>query len=340
MSNRFESIRMFIKDYFLNFFWLGIVLLLISIIINIEYPSVNSNNYFLILAKFMEGLGIALIVASVFTFASSTIEFMEKIKGLLEDIILKRNFLSNLDPDSKKEALKLIIQPSNDERNKYPNIGDYYGYFIEKTLGVGRRSVRSNYNINSEAYYDDEKNKLVVHGIYSYRLFPSSEGYNHIIVGFEDKDSFCSYITVSDSEGKQIKFTMDKEDKEDKEDNKKFILEESNQGGDVTYQAIISIKEFGGSKNHLDVELNVTEYGNDHWNSIQFKALQPTDGFKFHLRCKGSVSVRDHAIFVVGAKYYLDISEDKKIFTVSCNQWINEGTGLNVLVSIPHEKNL
>lgn len=331
MLNKLKPIGDFFKNYFLNFFWLGVIILLGSIILSIENPLLSNNNYLTVLVKFMEGLGVSLIIASIFTYASSTVEFMEKIKSLLEDIILKRKFLTNLDSEGKKEALKLIIQPSLDERNKYPNIGDYYGYFIEKTLDVGKRSVRSNYHINSEAYFDNDKKKVVVQGVYSYRLFPSSEGYTDVIVGFENPDSFCSYITISDSNGEQIKFTKDNTDTE-----KKIELKEHNTGGDITYQATISIEDFGKNKNHLDVELNVTEYGNDHWNSIQFKALQPTDGFKFQLRCKDPISIRDHAIFVVGAKYYLYTSEDKKTFNVSCNQWINEGTGLNVLVSIPH----
>lgn len=85
----------------------------------------------------------------------------------------------------------------------------------------------------------------------------------------------------------------------------------------------------------LDVELKVTEYGSDHWTLIQFKALQPTDGFRFQLRCEDGITVKDHSIFVVGAKYYLDIADDKKTISVSCNQWINEGTGLCVLVAVP-----
>jgi len=53
------------------------------------------------------------------------------------------------------------------------------------------------------------------------------------------------------------------------------------------------------------------------------------------LHCDGEIKIKAHAIFVVGAKYYLEISEDEKTMTISCNQWVNEGTGLCIIVSMP-----
>lgn len=317
-------------------------MLLLSIILDVYTLPQPREYYITIIIKLIEGFGTAILIAAVFTFASSSIEFIEQVKRLLEEIVLQRNFLSNLDSNKKKEALKLIIQPSLNEKNSYPNIGEYYDYSINKTLDVGKLSVRSNYNINCRAYYDKELKRVLVEGVYSYRLFPSSEGFKDIIVGFEDKDSFCSYVTVSDPNGEQKKYI--RETGETKQNENLIKLESHNSGGDITYRANISIDDFsiddsGKEKNHLDVELSVTEYGYNHWKLIQFKALQPTDGFKFHIHCDGDLEIVEHAIFVVGAKYYLQESENKKDFSVSCNQWINEGTGLCVLISIPHEIN-
>ena len=314
-----------IKTFFSHYLWLGLVLLLVSIILDLYFPERNRIYAFSIAIKTIEAVGLSILIASIFTFASGTSEFIEKIKGLLEDIIVKRNFLSNIDPESKKDAIKALIQPSASETNKYPNIGDYYGYFINKTLEIRKKSVRSNYQVTSRAFLDPVKNKIAVEGLYSYRLYPSSDGFNDITVGFEEPtggDSFCSYVNVSDPEGIREEF-------------KKPTLTEHNEGGDISSRTTLPIKDFGIDKNHLDVELSVTEYGTDHWALIQFKALQPTDGFKFYMRCDGGVEIREHAIFVVGAKYYLHLSDDKKSITVSCNQWINEGSGLCVLVSIP-----
>ena len=322
-KNFFQKSLFWLRKFFATYFWLGVVLLLLSIILDLNYPFQGRAHWFSITIKLIETIGASILIASIFTFASGTSDFVDKIKELLEDIVVRRNFLANIDPDGKKEALKALIQPSTSEKNKYPNIGDYYGFFINKTLEIGKKSVRSNYQITSRAYFDKEKGKIAIEGIYSYRLYPSSDGFNEIIVGFEDKDSFCDYVTISDPSGEQKK--TDKPE-----------LAEHNEGGDISYRATIQTKEIGDKKNHLDIELKVTEYGTDHWKLIQFKALQPTDGFKFQLRCDDSLLVQEHAIFVVGAKYYLTMSPNKKFISISCNQWVNEGTGLCVLVSIPH----
>jgi hypothetical protein len=321
----YKSLR-WLTSFFINYSALGFLLLLIAIILDLLYPTPRE----LILSitiNTIHSIGLAILVASIFSFASGTSTFIEKIKELLEDIVIKRNFLGNIDPEGKKEALKSLIQPSAAEKNKYPNIGDYYGYFINKTLEIGKKSVRSNYQINSRAFYDSEKGKIAVEGIYSYRLYPSSDGYNDITVGFEEPlggDSFCSHVAISTPDGNRKTF-------------KDLQLQEHNEGGDISSRATISIQELGNGHNHLDVELKVTEYGSDHWSLITFKALQPTDGFKFYLHCDENVLIREHAVFVVGASYYIETNKNKKSIAIGCNQWINEGSGLSIVISTPHD---
>lgn len=311
-----------LKKFFLNYLWLGVAILLIAIILDKSYPEPCRGYWLGVLLKLIEGVGVSILIAAIFTFASGTSEFINSIRTLLEDIIIKRNFLANIDPEGKREALKALIQPSASEKNKYPNIGDYYGYFIDKTLEIKEKSVRSNYAINARAYLCPTENKIAIEGSYTYRLYPSENGFNDITLGFEDSISSCSIVNISDPLGERQTTVTPK-------------LSEFNEGGDITYRATIPAKDFGDGKNHLDVELRLTEFGTNHWKLLQFKALQPTDGFRFQLHCEGEITVKEHAIFVVGAKYHLDISDDKKTISFTCNQWVNEGTGLCVLVSIP-----
>jgi len=311
------------KAFFINYFWLGVSVLLMSIILDINYPEIKGEKIFPVFISLINAIGIAIIIASIFTFASGTSQFIKKIESLLKDIVVRRDFLANIDAESKKEALKSLIQPSVSEQNKYPNIGDYYGYFIDKTLEIKGKSVRSNYAINARAFLCKEKNIIAVEGAYTYRLYPSSSGFNDIVLGFEDEDSFCSSVVISDPDGERKVF-------------EKPELKVHDEGGDTSYRAHLSIQEFAQEKNHIDVELQLTEYGKDHWKLIQFKALQPTDGFRFRLHCEENIKVQEHSIFVVGAKYQLNINEEKNSITFSCNQWVNEGTGICVLVSIPN----
>lgn len=311
-----------LRAFFLNYLWFGVVILLLSVVLDKNYPEHDRSHALGIFIKLIDGVGVSILIAAVFTFASETSNFVEKIRSLLEDIVVRRDFLSNIDPDSKKEALKALIQPSASEKNKYPNIGDYYGYFINKTLEIKGKSVRSNYAINARAFLCQNENRIAIEEIYTYRLYPSESGFSEITLGFEDQRSFCSIVTISDPDGKRKTY-------------EKPELTRTDSGGDISYLAKIPVKEFADGKNHIDVELRLTEYGTDHWKLIQFKALQPTDGFRFHLHCEGDIKIQEHAIFVVGATYHLELPESRESITFTCNQWVNEGTGLCILVSIP-----
>jgi len=317
-----------IKKFFLNYIWLGIILLLVSIILELLYPSTSRHFFINLLILVLNYVGIAIIVSAIFSFASGTSQFMEQIKSLLESIVIKKNFLNNIDPNSKKEVLKTILQPSVAEANNYPNIGNYYGHFIEKALGIRKKNVRSNYTVNSNVYFDQEKKKIAIDSRYSYRLYPSIDGYGDVTVGFEESlegPCTCSLLSISTPNGYRLK-----------EENIKFV-EDINEGktckvANIPINQNLNIKDC----NHVDVDLNVKEYGDDHWALLSFKALQPTDGFKFYLRCSADIIVKEFSVFVVGAKYDVTQSEDRKEITISCNQWINEGSGLSILIGIPH----
>ncbi len=316
-----------LKNFFVNYLWLGAAIVLFAALIDAQSPVEKRSFYVAATINFLTTIGVSVLVAAIFSFASSTYDFVEKIRGLLEEIIVKRNFLRNIDPEGKKEALKSLIQPSVSEANKYPNIGDYYGHFINKTMGIGKKSVRSNYQINSRAFKDKETGKVVVEAIYSYRLYPSTEGYSDIELGFQkdgNDGSYCEHVTVWTPDGKRHRFDKDVLSLNDEGDN-----------GDIVSKAKVPISDIGKGWDRVDVELKVFEYGTDHWILYPFKALQPTDGFKFHMHCEDDLKVQHHSIFVVDANYYFDISPDRHEVSVTCNQWINEGSGLTVLASIP-----
>lgn len=322
--------------FFSPYFFVGIILILFSLTIKANF---ELGKFLSVALTCVETVGVAILVASIFTFASGTSEFMNIVRKFLEDIVVSRNFLANIDVEGKKQALKSLIQPSTIERNNYPNIGNYYDYFIDRTLGIGKKSIRSNYNIYNRFYLKD--GVVVIEGTYKYRVYPHNDGYEDIVVGFENKKSYCEYISVCNPEGKRLYVRKDE-----------LGYEENNEGGDVTYltrvsfkenklsdtesEAIVDGNEIAKGANHLDVEIKVIEYGDDHWSLVQFKALQPTDGFTFSIRCEDQIQIRTHAIYVVGAKYYIVDSDDKKSFHLTCNQWINEGSGVSVVVAVPH----
>ena len=91
-----KNVFKWIISFFLNYVWIGIVLLLISIVLEIENPSSTRHYLINITILVFNYVGVAIIISAIFSFASGTSAFIDQIRGLLESIVIKRNFLNNI----------------------------------------------------------------------------------------------------------------------------------------------------------------------------------------------------------------------------------------------------
>lgn len=312
-------------NLFSKYFWLGIVLVLLAIVIELQFPARPFAASALV--NLTESIGIAIVVASIFTYVSGTSEFISKISQLLQSIVIGRNFLGNIDPESKREALSSLIKPSLEEKRIYSNIEDYLNTYIQQTMDITNKCVRSNYVVNGRAYICTEKGRVRVDSKIAYRLYPKKDGYDAIKVGFldQDTDSTCKKITINTPQGKRDVHP---------ESNLKFenITIDAGQARIAT----IDLSHYAKTCSHLDISLEMSEYGSDHWIMLNFCTLMPTDGFRHTLRCDDGLKISTHHTFIHGAQFFVDNHSDNEI-TTSCTEWINEGTGLSVLISIPHK---
>lgn len=315
----------FFRRFFSTYLWLGVVLVLLAVVLDLQFKDRSFISSAFI--NLIESIGIAIMVASIFTFASGTSEFVTRIRELLQDIVVSRNFLGNIDPDSKREALNSLIKPSSEEKRIYSNIEDYLNTYISQTMDVTKKCVRSNYNVSARAYFDANSKKVLLDSNITYRLFPTKDGYSDIKVGFleSEVESTCSKVVVNTPHGDREVF-----------ENLKFEAAEIDAG--KLKLATIDLSKHAKNCSHLDISLDMTEAGNDHWISLAFVALMPTDGFKHTLRCEDGLIINNCHTFIHGAKFYVDQKSDTEI-TTSCNEWINEGTGISILVSHPHTIN-
>lgn len=307
-------------NLFTSYFWLGIVLVLVAIIIDLQFP--KKEFYITTITLLCQSIGIAIIVASIFTYVSGTSEFINKISALLQDIVVNRNFLGNIDPESKREALNALIKPSSEERKVYSNIEDYLNTYITQTMDVTKKCVRSNYVVNAHAYL--KNGKVIVDSNISYRLYPTKDGYSNIKVGFleHELDSDCNNVVVNTPHGdREIFNTLD------------FLPVEIDAG--KARIAEINLSKYAKVCSHLDISLDMSEAGSDHWNMLSFSALMPTDGFKHSLTCHNNLKINQYHTFIHGAQYYVDKTTDDNM-VVTCTEWINEGTGISILISLPH----
>ena len=311
------------KRFFINYFWVGLVIILLAVVVD-AYSSTHT--FWLdVLTKTLEAVGIAVLVASIFTFASGTSEFVNKIQRLLQNIVIHRNFLSNIDSESKRRALAALIKPNELERQNYANLEDYYDVFISKTLDITKKCVRSDYAIRARVFNDIEKGRLGVIQDISYRVHPTKDGYDTIQLKFYDSEdlsqlSFCEYIAISSPGG-------------DRKVYNQFEWNDASQGGEPWRGTKINLDDFGINQLHLNVDMRVVEYGYDHWIPVGWRAGQPTDGFSFFLRCEEGIKLKNFMTFVSGANFHIENRNNSEIHVTS-HQWFNEGTGISIVAGI------
>jgi len=319
-----------LTSFFFNYAWLGVILILLSIIG--QHENTSGNEYLSIFFEVLVTIGIAVLVASIFTFASGTSQFMDKVRELLSEIVLTRDFLSKIDSESKRDAIRAVIRPSSDQRKIYANIEDYYDSQIEKALSVSKKCVRSQYKLNCHPFWDEEHNVIIVDQYASYRLYPSTNGYDNIKVAFYDhhaeKKPECLYVNISSPlKGKK------------RIERKNLELTEQIVEGQKVLFGEVSLGEMGHQHPHLDIDMHLREIGRSHWQVVGFQTLLPTDGFAFIVKCTPPVKVQSVNSFWAGSGLHINERSDY-ILSASSTQWMSEGTGISVVVSTTDEENI
>lgn len=303
---------------FTSHFWLGVLLVFLSVLLQ----SVLQNKNFLLDAAiaFIQTIGVAIVVAVIFSYTAGTAEFLDKVTTLLKSIVIDRNFLANIDIESKRSALVALIKPSEAERQRYAYIGRYYDIYINHTLNITKKCVRSDYRLEARAY-NDSSGVVSVEQRISYRLHPTIDGFTDVTLRLDDqeKGSCYKWVRVSDSDGNVLI---------DKLPEPKSVLYRGNNTAVTT----IPLKELGKGKDHLIVQWCIIERGYDHWIHLTFQALEPTDGFEYYLSCEEDINVWAFQTFVHGADFKV-YQEGSKSIEISCHEWFNEGTGLSIVVS-------
>ncbi len=310
--------KMWLGRLFSSHFWLGMLLVLLSVVLEATIPQ----PHFILVTtiSFIQTIGIAIVVAVIFTYTAGTAEFLEKITTLLKSIVIDRNFLANIDIDSKRSALVALIKPSEAERQRYAHIGTYYDIFINHTLNITKKCVRSDYRLEARAFVDAD-GVVAVEQRVSYRLHPTIDGYTDITMRLDDEllGSTYKWARVSDPQGNVLVSDLP-------------APQSVSYRGNTTLVSKIPLRELGKGKDHLIVQWCIIEKGYDHWIHLTFQALEPTDGFEYFLTCENDLHIWAFQTFVHGADFKVYRDNDRRI-ELSCHEWFNEGTGVAIVVS-------
>jgi hypothetical protein len=326
---------------FLLALFVGIILILVSIIINDillgNIPADNKNLYFFVslIKDLMSNAGIAIIIAYFFTFVSGTRSFIEFIKDKLISIIITKDFLKKLSKDEQRDILYATAQPPEELSSNFLGIKYYFDMYITKFLSLSETHFRSAYSINAVAKIDKTDNVVCVDSRLSFRIFKVSGKIEKLITGYEDEKVKEDPINIHAPDGKNYSIPL-----EYPERDKWASLElETDFTNDPSLRMLSVPKIDANLKNelleysYLDVVKDITEFGNDHWHLYTFRITQPCDKFSVSISCRDNLIVKKTIPFGKMNSFIADYRDENRIINISCNEWLDAGSGVAILIA-------
>lgn len=332
------------KNFFTRWFYFGLVLILLSIIISLLYDifladfdiqalSIISE----IVCGVISAVGIALLVGCVFDFSKNSEGFLEFVSKILSDIIVSKTFLSSLTPNNKKEALKLILQPSYSQIEQYSNINEYFKKKIDESMKMFDTNFKTNLMLNVEAR-KDENGLVYCESLMTYVVYKLGDKFEPIKVSYEKSKSKTLEVKLIHENGEFIvPLDTNEEENTGGEDDAKLEIKQEYkrevQGGITQDSFIFEIPEELKHYDRLTIRRKIYEPGNNHWINYIWTSLTPYEGIRCHLKCFDGLTVKDFMIYDNKAYYQTDISEDGTTLNITSSQWLEPDTGFFVTIS-------
>lgn len=156
----------------------------------------DSSNEIKIAIDIIKTLSIAVFVAGIFSWISSSQKFIDRIVEILKQILIDKKFLAGLDEKKKKEAMKLLFR-SGESLELVPNIDEYYDFYIDHIIKVANENVRTNYYVDTKVRYDKEKGRVVCEKYHRYRMYRNENGfYDDFTIGISQVDLECGLSRI------------------------------------------------------------------------------------------------------------------------------------------------
>lgn len=313
-------------NFFTKWFLLGVILVCVSVCISlISDAFVPRNNELVrnllsIAVGIFSSVGVALFLGCVFDFSRNSEAFMSFISKILTDIIVSKTFLTQLAAGNKKEALKLILQPSNKQIEQYSNINEYFKKKLDDYMKMFDTNFKTNVILNIEAK-KDSKGMVYCDSILSYTIYKVRDEFEPINL-YLDKDTAAS---------NDVKIIYEEGERSIKPED---IREGSiNTGGIIQKTFIFDIPQELQKYDHLTIRRKMYEPGHDHWISYNWESLTPYESITCHIKCFDDLTVKEYMIFDNKAYYHTELSGDKTSLNITSSQWLEADTGFYVIIS-------
>lgn len=312
------------KLFFSKYTFWGVIAILISIIVSIVTPIEEcwQKIVFPIISAFLQTLGIAFVMGSIFDFSKNSKEFTEFISNLLSNIVVSKEFLSKLTKDDKTNALSLILKPTNNQLEQYSNINEYFLKKIDESTKMFVTNFKSHLCINLIAKYNSE-NKVIITGTMRYRIYKIQDKYEPLTLTFDDQN------------GKILKRRIISSDKiyDIDIDNEDVGKQKQAKGGFIYTEYTFEIPNELTKYKYLTIESEIEEIGFDHWTLFNWTSLTPYDGLSFTLICQDDLTVKRKSLFDNKEQYVFSESDDKKKLEICSTDWLDPYTGFAIVIA-------
>jgi len=340
-NHAIENDKKTLGKTFLIALFVGIVLILTSIIINdiiFENLRFNSNKlkYFLtILNELIKNAGIAIIIGYFFTYVSSTRSFVDFVKDKLISIIITKDFLNKLSKEEQRNILYATTQPPAELLLNYSGLKDYFNMNIIKLLALSKTHFRSSYQIDAVAKIKEADNVVYVDSQLSYRIYKVAGEIENLNTGFEDEKIKEEPTKVYTPDGKKITIFHENISRE-KLASQDIEVDFKNDPSlcSVSVPKInLDLRNELLRYNYLDVVKRITEFGSDHWQLYTFRITHPCDKFSISLSCQDGLFIKKTIFFGKIDSFIIDIRDENRIITILCNEWLEAGSGVAILIA-------
>lgn len=312
------------RSFFTKWFFLGFILVLVSLCISLISEWFKDNKLATTLLSIASGafssFGIALFVGCIFDFSKNSEAFMTFISKLLTDIIVSKTFLASLASDDKKEALKLILQPSNKQIEQYSNINEFFKKKIDDYMKMFDTNFKTNLILNIEARKDND-GKVYCISTLTYTIY-------------KVRDEFEPIKLVLEKEGSQSSDVKIIHDKGETSIEPQTIIEGTEVSGGITQKTLIfDIPDELKSYEHLTIKRKMYEPGFGRWINYCWSSLTPYEGVICHVKCFDDLTIKDFMIFDNKAYYHTELSSDRTSLDITSSQWLEVDTGFYITIS-------
>jgi len=312
-----------LKRFFTKWFYISIIFLLIGLaLLGIHIKDSTALTYIInLVANLFQSVGLAILVANIFSFTIGTEEFLKYIRERLMKIVVSKDFVTTLSPIEQQKLLHLSLKPSKDMSELYSGINDYFNSYIEQSMKLFDTSYRGHLSINAIASYNSEKKCIQIEMDMDYVIYKVSDKFEPIQMLFEDEKSEHISTTIKAHQMEKEILTQDN-------------IEDITKINDPSLKKgyLAKIPDKFNSKQHININRKVIEYGDDHWQAFSYKSIKPYDGMIINLRCENGIIVRNYNTY--GKEADFTIEKNSKTIKIQYHDWLTPGFGVNIIVAL------